>query len=317
MDNRDEVRDFLVTRRSRLTPAQTGLITGSNRRVPGLRRGEVATLADISVEYYAKLERGNLAGVSQSVLHSVARALQLDDAEAAHLLDLWSAANAAPTRRTRRSPRKTEVRPGLQQTLDAIVNSPAIVRNGRMDLLAANVLGRALYSDAYLDPQRPPNFARYTFLDRERSELFYPDWDGAADVAVAIMRTEAGRDPHDRDLQDLVGELSTRSADFRQRWAKHDVRLHSAGAKSFHHPVVGDLTLTYEALELTADLGLNLTIYTAAAGSASDDGLRLLASWAATQDEPVTASAADAGPGTRSTPHVGAGGASPVEAEPA
>lgn len=256
--------------------------------MPGLRRGEVATLADISVEYYAKLERGNLTGASESVLHSVARALQLDDAEAAHLLDLWSAANASPTRRTRRSPRKTDVRPGLQQTLDAISNSPAIVRNGRMDLIATNALGRALNSDAYLDPRRPPNFARYTFLDRERSEQFYPDWDGAADVAVAIMRTEAGRDPHDRDLHDLVGELSTCSADFRQRWAKHDVRLHAAGSKSFRHPVVGDLSLTYEALDLSADLGLNLTIYTATAGSPSDDGLRLLASWAATQEVSAT-----------------------------
>ncbi|HEY8722036.1 helix-turn-helix transcriptional regulator [Pengzhenrongella sp.] len=284
MDNKDEVRDFLVSRRSRLTPEQTGLIAGSNRRVTGLRRGEVAVLADISVEYYAKVERGNLAGVSESVLHSLARALQLDDAEASHLFDLWSAANASPTRRTRRNPRKTEVRAGLQQTLDAITNSPAIVRNGRMDLIATNELGRALYSDVYLDPQRPPNFARYTFLNRERSEDFYPDWDGAADVAVAIMRTEAGRDPHDRDLQDLVGELSTRSADFRERWAKHDVRLHAAGTKSFHHPVVGDLDLTYEALDLSADLGLNLCIYTAEAGSPSDDGLRLLASWAATQE---------------------------------
>lgn len=285
MDNRDEVRDFLVTRRSKLTPDQAGLIAGTNRRVPGLRRGEVATLADISVEYYAKLERGNLAGVSESVLHSVARALRLDHAEASHLLHLWSAANASPSRRMRRNPRKTEVRPGLQQTLDAIVNGPAIVRNGRMDLIAANALGRALYSDAYPSPQRPPNFARFTFLDRERSEQFYPDWNGAADVAVAIMRTEAGRDPHDRDLRDLVGELSTCSADFRERWATHNVRLHAAGAKSFRHPVVGDLDLTYEALDLSADLGLNLTIYTATAGSRSDDRLRLLASWAATLEQ--------------------------------
>lgn len=280
----NEVRDFLISRRSRIAPEQAGFPAGSNRRVPGLRRSEVATLANISVEYYAKLERGNLTGVSESVLHSVAQALRLDDAEASHLFDLARAANASPARRARRDPRKTEVRAGLQQTLDAITNGPAIVRNGRMDLIATNALGRALYSDVYLDPQRPPNFSRHIFLDRERSERFYPDWDGAADISVAIMRTEAGRDPHDRDLQDLVGELSTCSADFRERWARHNVRLHAAGTKSFHHPVVGELELTFEALDLTADLGLNLTVYTAKAGSPSEDSLRLLSSWAATDD---------------------------------
>lgn len=293
----NEAKDFLVSRRAGITPEQAGLPAGPNRRVPGLRRSEVASLADISVEYYAKLERGNLTGASDSVLHAVARALRLDDAEAAHLFDLARAENASPAgraRRARRDPRKIEVRQGLQQTLDAITNGPAIVRNGRMDLIATNLLGRALYSDAYLDPQRPPNFARYAFLDRDRSERFYPDWAGAADISVAIMRTEAGRDPHDRDLQDLVGELSTRSADFRERWAKHNVRLHSAGTKTFHHPVVGTLELTYEALDLTADLGLNLTVYTAAAGSPTEDGLRVLASWAATTEIPFGGSAVTA-----------------------
>jgi transcriptional regulator with XRE-family HTH domain len=299
MDTMNEAKDFLVSRRAGITPEQAGLQAGPNRRVPGLRRSEVAALADISVEYYAKLERGNLTGASDSVLHAVARALRLDDAEAAHLFDLARAANASPARRARRDPRKTEVRQGLQQTLDAITNAPAIVRNGRMDLIATNLLGRALYSDAYLEPERLPNFARYAFLDRERSERFYPDWEGAADISVAIMRTEAGRDPHDRDLQDLVGELSTRSADFRTRWAKHNVRLHSAGTKTFRHPVVGTLELTYEALDLTADQGLNLTIYTATAGSPAEDGLRVLASWAATHEilttgtAPAAAAAAD------------------------
>lgn len=262
-----------------------GLTAGPNRRVAGLRRGEVADLASISVEYYSKLERGNLGGVSESVLRSVAHALQLDDAETSHLFDLARAHSTSPTRRARSHPRKSEIRAGLQQTLDAITDGPAIVRNGRMDLLAANALGRALYSDVYLDPRRPANFSRFTFLDRERSERFYPDWDAAADIAVAIMRLEAGRDPHDRDLQDLVGELSTCSVDFRERWARHNVRLHAAGVKSFRHPAVGDLDLTYEAFDLAADVGLNLTIYSAPAGSATADGLRLLASWAAS-DEP-------------------------------
>ncbi len=284
MDNTKEVKNFLVSRRSRISPEQAGLPSGSQRRVPGLRRTEVASLADISVEYYAKLERGNLSGVSESVLYAVARALQLDPAETAHLFDLAKAASSSLMRRTKRDAKKAEVRAGLQQTLDAISNGPAIVRNGRMDLIAANALGRALYSEMYRDAQRTPNFARYTFLDRQRAENFYPDWNGAADVAVAIMRTEAGRDPHDRDLQDLVGELSTCSDEFRERWAKHNVRLHAAGTKTFGHPVVGNLELTYEALDLNADSGLNLTIYTAAAGSPSEVGLRLLSSWAATQE---------------------------------
>lgn len=282
MDSINEAKDFLHSRRARITPEQAGLSAGPNRRVPGLRRSEVASLADISVEYYAKLERGSLVGVSESVLHSVARALQLDDAETAHLFDLARAANQSPARRPRRGARATEIRAGLQQTLDAITAGPAIVRNGRMDIVATNALGRALYSDAFLDPTRPPNFARFAFLDRERSARFYPNWEGAADVSVAIMRTEAGRNPYDRDLQDLVGELSTRSDAFRERWAKHNVRLHAAGTKNFRHPVVGDLELTYETLELNADLGLNLTVYTAKVGSSSEDGLRLLASWAAT-----------------------------------
>ena len=284
MTNRENVREFLASRRANVTPEQAGLPAGANRRVAGLRRGEVASLADISVEYYGKIERGNLTGVSEQVLHSVARALQLDAAETSHLLDLARAANSSPVRRARRDAHKLEVRPGLQQTLDAISNGPAIVRNGRMDLLAANALGRALYSGAYLDPRGTPNFSRFTFLDRERSERFYPDWDGAADIAVAIMRTEAGRDPHDRDLQELVGELSTRSTDFRERWARHNVRLHAAGIKTFVHPVVGELELTYESLDLTADSGLNMTIYTAPQGTPSEERLRLLASWAASAE---------------------------------
>lgn len=265
-----------------------GLAVGANRRVAGLRRGEVADLANISVEYYSKLERGNLSGVSDAVLRSVARALQLDDAETSHLFDLARA--TSPTRRARSDPRTSQIRAGLQQTLDAITDGPAIVRNGRMDLLATNALGRALYSDVYLDSRRPANFARFTFLDRDRSERFYPDWESAADITVAIMRTEAGRDPHDRDLQDLVGELSTCSADFRERWARHNVRLHAAGVKILHHPAVGELDLTYESFDLAADLGLNLTIYSAPAGSPTSDGLRLLSSWAATNEAEPTPS---------------------------
>lgn len=167
--------------------------------------------------------------------------------------------------------------------LDAVTAGPAFVRNGRMDILAANQLARAFYADVYATPGNQANLARFNFLD-PASRRFYPDWDQAADMAVAILRTEAGRNPHDKDLHDLVGELSTRSDDFRTRWGAHNVRHHGTGTKRFHHPAVGDLTLAYEGLEMTAEPGLSLTIYTAEPGSPSEEGLRLLASWAATQE---------------------------------
>lgn len=281
MDNRTETRDFLSTRRAKITPEQAGLAAyGGNRRVPGLRRGEVAMLAGVSVEYYTRLERGNLAGVSESVLESLANALQLDDAERAHLYDLARAASDGGKAR-RRPVRKQAIRPGVQLTLDAISGSPAFIRNGRLDLLATNALGRALYSDIYDSPAGPPNHARFLFLD-SRSRDFYTDWERAANDTVAIMRTEAGRDPYDRGLSDLVGELSTRSEEFRVRWASHNVRQHFTGKKHFRHRIVGDLHLLYEALELSADAGLTLTVYNAEPGTGTADALQLLASWAAT-----------------------------------
>ncbi|XVQ85932.1 helix-turn-helix transcriptional regulator [Microbispora siamensis] len=285
MDNREEVREFLVSRRAKITPERAGLPAGTRRRVPGLRRSEVAALADVSVEYYAKLERGNLAGVSPSVLEAVARALQLDDAERAHLLNLAQAADGfdALARPRQRAARQWAPHRSLQWTLDAVTAGPAFVRNGRMDLLAANRLARAFYRDMYATGRQPPNLARYTFLD-PASRRFYPDWDLAADMTVAILRTEAGRDPHDKDLHDLVGELSTRCDAFRTRWGAHNVRHHGTGVKRFHHPVVGDLTLAYEGLAMVAAPGLTLTVYTAEPGSSSEEGLRLLASWAATQE---------------------------------
>ncbi|MEU6118803.1 helix-turn-helix transcriptional regulator [Streptomyces sp. NPDC047117] len=286
MDNREEVREFLTSRRAKITPEQAGLPTGPRRRVPGLRRSEVAALADVSVEYYAKLERGSLAGVSPAVLEAVARALQLDDAERAHLLHLAQAADGtdALTRpRRRRSKGQWTPHPSLQWTLDAITEAPAFVRNGRMDLLAANQLARAFNSDIYNSSCQPPNFARFNFLDPV-SRRFYPDWDLAADISVAILRTEAGRNPHDKELHDLVGELCTRSEEFRTRWGAHNVRHHGTGMKRFHHSAVGELTVAYEGLEMAAEPGLTLTIYTAEPGSPSEEGLRLLASWAATQE---------------------------------
>jgi transcriptional regulator with XRE-family HTH domain len=289
--NRQEVREFLVSRRAKLSPEQAGLPAGSNRRVPGLRRSEVAALADVSIEYYAKLERGTLAGVSAGVLDALARALQLDDAERAHLFDLARAADgtSALVRPRRRRTKQWTPHRSLQWTLDAITAGPAFVRNGRMDLLAVNQLARAFYSEVYAtDPHQPPNLSRYQFL-APSARQFYPDWDLLADINVAILRTEAGRNPHDKELHDLIGELSTRSDEFRTRWGAHNVRHHGTGSKNYHHPVVGDLTLAYEGLEMAAEPGLTLTIYTAEPGSPSEERLRLLASWAAAPEgEPST-----------------------------
>jgi transcriptional regulator with XRE-family HTH domain len=243
VDNRAEVREFLTSRRAKITPEQARLPQVGHRRVPGLRRSEVATLSGVSVEYYARLERGSLGGVSAGVLHAIARALQLDDAERAHLLHLAHTADGSSAiLRPRRRPKHWTVRQSLQWTLDAITTAPAIVGNDRLDFLAANHLGRALYSELYNAPAAPPNFARFAFPD-SAAQRFYPDWELAADMSVANLRTAAGRNPHDKDLQDLVGELSTRSGDFRRRWGAHNVRTHGTGVKHFHHHIVGDLTL--------------------------------------------------------------------------
>ena len=284
MDSKSEIREFLATRRARITPQQVGLATYGRRRVPGLRREEVAVLAGVSTDYYAQLERGNLTGVSDSVLDAIARALQLDEAEHAHLHDLAHAANtASPTRRG--ATPKQQMRPVVQRILDGITAMPAIIMNGRLDLLSANRLGYALYSPVYDDdPARPVNLARFTFLNPHATGL-YPDWDLAANTTVAMLRTEAGRHPYDRALTDLIGELSTRSDTFRNRWAAHNVLLHRSGTKRFHHPVVGDVSFAYEVMELSADTGLTLTAYSPEPSSPSQDAVALLASWAATLDQ--------------------------------
>ncbi|HEY1917314.1 MAG TPA: helix-turn-helix transcriptional regulator [Streptosporangiaceae bacterium] len=294
--SRDDIKEFLASRRARITPQQAGLTAyGRNRRVPGLRREEVAMLAGVSIDYYTRLERGNLGGVSDTVLEALASALQLDEAERGHLFDM-ARSFASPCRPRRRA--GTRVRPGLLHLLEAMTDAPTLVCNGRLDVLAANRLGRALFSPALegsvlagsapagpapAGPAQPANLARFAFLD-PRSVEFYADWEEAANTMVALLRTEAGRDPCDRGLSDLVGELATRSEPFRVRWAAHDVRLHQTGVKHFHHPVVGDLALGFEAVPLPADPGLTLTAYSAEPGSASQDALKLLASWSATPD---------------------------------
>jgi transcriptional regulator with XRE-family HTH domain len=291
MDTRSEAREFLTSRRAKITPERAGLRTyGGARRVPGLRREEVALLAGVSADYYTRLERGNLSGVSETVLEALARALQLDDAERGHLFDLARATQT--TTRARRRTTTRHVRPGVQRMLDAMTGAPAFVRKGRMDILAANRLGLALYSEMYAAPRRPPNTAWFVFLD-SRAPGFYLDWERVANDAVAILRSEAGRSPNDRDLWDLVGELSTQSELFRTLWAAHDVRNHDTGSKRFHHPVVGDLTLSYETMTLAADSALTMFAYTAEIGSKDEEALNLLASWTATPDEPEPANVPD------------------------
>ncbi len=279
MTNADDIREFLTTRRARLTPHGAGLPTyGRQRRVAGLRREEVALLAGISVEYYTRLERGNGRGVSEAVLEAISGALQLDEAEHAHLLDLVRTANSE--RPPGRSPAPVRVRPSVQRLVDAMGAIPAFVRNGRLDILYANPLAQALYSEHYRDPVRPPNSARFAFLD-PRARAFYADWDTTVHDLVAALRGEVGRNPYDRMLSDLVGLLSTRSEEFRVEWARHDVRFHRTGTKCVHHPLVGDLVLAYEVLALPADPGLEIVTYSAEPGSSSESALKELAGWSA------------------------------------
>ncbi len=278
-----------MTRRARITPEQAGIESfGIRRRVTGLRRDEVARLAGVSVDYYTRLERGNLSGVSDSVLDAIAEALQLDRAEQDHLFDLARTANRGGRVRVKKPGRTMD--PALHYFLDSITGAPALVNNNRMDVVAANALGYAMYFDLFQSTTGPANYGRFIFLD-PRGREFYPDWNRAANTNVEILRRQAGRFPHDKGIAELVGELSMRSEEFRTLWAAHNVRRHRTGMKTFHHPVVGPLELTYQQLELDEDTGLGITVYPAVPGSSSEEALKLLASWAATENvvEKVTA----------------------------
>jgi transcriptional regulator with XRE-family HTH domain len=305
MSDPAEIGEFLASRRARITPDQVGLpvYDAAKRRVPGLRRQEVATLAGLSVDYYTQIERGKVRGVSEPVLDAIARALELDEAERSHLFDLHRSVTTSPQRAR---PRRTKtIRPMLQRLVDAMT-VPAFVRNARHDLVCGNQLAYAFYSPLYPDPLHPDpghpvNFVRFCFLD-PRAHEFYPDWDFMADSAVNLLRTDAGRDPYDRGISYLVGELSTRSEEFRVRWAKHNVRLHHTGTKRFHHPVVGDLEVGYETMPLPADPGLVLTIYSPEPAGPSADAMSLLATWADTDfGAPVSRSSNDHAPSTDPT----------------
>ena len=279
MDQHNDAAEFLRSRRDRISPERAGIVGGSRRRVPGLRREEVAMLANVSVDYYAKLERGDLGGASPEVLDSVARALQLDEAETDHLLDLARAAGPAPLRRRR--PASPAVDRGVRRLVESVTEVPLWMRDRRMDLVVANGLGRALYAPVIDDPAARGNTARFTFLS-PAARTFFPEWEQNADGIVATMRSYAGQAPHDKGLTDVIGELVTRSDDFRVRWAAHDVRHHRAGAKRICHPQVGDLELTYVAMDLPAHPEWFMFAYTAEAGSASQERLALLGSLAAT-----------------------------------
>jgi transcriptional regulator with XRE-family HTH domain len=237
-----ELREFLRSRRARIIPEEAGLPPQpGTRRVPGLRREEVAQLAGVSVDYYVRLERGTL-NVSETVLDAVARALRLNDTERNHLFAL-----ARPARTQRRPMPPQRVRPGLHRVLETLTGIPAVVLGRRLDLLATNRIARALYTDFDALPHRERNMARYVFLDEAAREL-YADWEAAGRGIVAALHLYAGRHPHDPQLAELIGELSLRDRDFRRWWADHDVLRHTHGTKHYHHPVVGDLTLDYEGL---------------------------------------------------------------------
>ncbi len=294
MNPRDELRDFLMSRRARITPEQAGITAIGTRRVAGLRREEVAMLAGLSNDYYTRLEKGKVAHPSESVIEAVSRVLELDEAEHVHLLNLVAAMGNRSGKVAPPRPGGPAPRPSLQWMVDAMTEAVALVADSRLDVVAMNHLARALYSpmlDGAGDTR--PNFARFAFLDPASREL-YPDWEGAARVAVAQLRMAAGRQPKNRALSALVGELATQSEEFRTMWAAHEVRLHFAGTKYFTHPAVGAIELSYHTVELPSDPGHALTVYNAVPESPSADALRLLSAWAASRTTPGVTETSDA-----------------------
>ncbi|EFF94255.1 transcriptional regulator [Streptomyces sp. e14] len=289
-DNRSDIRGFLVSRRAKLVPERVGLPTGRRRRVPGLRREEVAALAGVSTEWYTRLEKGHISGVSEDVLEAVARALLLDEDERTYLLELARAARPARRRSHRR--KDVEIPPPVQWMVDSMTMAPAFVRTGRLDIVASNALCRALYSPMFdsdtTGDRGCANFPRYFFLDPGSRE-FFANWEEGARATVAVLRAEAGREPHDRALRDLVGELSTLSPDFRTLWASHDVRIRHEGVKRLNHPEVGRVEMTFRSLDLPLPQRAvhDLIVYTAEPGTVSEDRLRVLASWTAPRTSPA------------------------------
>lgn len=268
-----QLGEFLRARRAEISPESLGLVEqGSYRRVTGLRREEVAQLAGVSTDYYTRLEQGRHLSPSESVLDAIAGVLRLDATGRKHLADLVRAARARP-----RHTERQQVRPGLLRLMETLNDHPAFVLGRRTDVLAANRLARALLADFHAMPARERNLTRWILLDPAAREL-YRDWRTIASEMVAILRLEAGRHPDDPQTTDLVGELAVKSADFNRWWPRQKVLERGGGTKRFHHPVVGEVTIDYEALTLPADPDQTLFLYTARPG-ASEEAMRLLASW--------------------------------------
>jgi transcriptional regulator with XRE-family HTH domain len=288
MDRAKEIAGFLRSRRAGITPDQAGLpYDGRVRRVPGLRRDEVARLAGVSSEYYTRLEQGRAGNPSPEVVAAVARALRLDDTEREHLSDLLTAghgpgsAAAGPDAASRRAPSRVQrVRPGLHLMLDTLDHVPAYILGRRTDVLAANRLARAVITDFDVMPATQRNMARYYLLDPQARDRVL-DWEQIAAETVAMLRFEAGRYPHDRRLADLVGELMLRSPEFTGWWNDHRVLRRTHGAKHYRHPVVGELHFYYESFQAPGDAEQTLCVYTVESGSESAQALRLLDSWTA------------------------------------
>ncbi|MEU4496862.1 helix-turn-helix transcriptional regulator [Streptomyces sp. NPDC023998] len=297
MDQRAELSEFLRSRRARLQPGDVGLPQlGRHRRVPGLRREELAQLAGVSVAYYTRLEQGNGRNVSTEVLDSIARALRLTEAERDHLTHL-----AKPKQKKhRRMGRPQQVRPAIQHLIDAMDGVPAYVLGRRLDILAWNRMARALLGDIAALPPQERNMAKLVFLDPNARDL-YVDWDAKATEVVSVLRMYAGCSADDPQLPGLIGELSVRSEEFRRLWAAHTVTEKGHGAKRLHHPLVGEMTLSYETLTLPDEHDVSLVTYHAEPGSRSAESLRLLAGWGVDEVTDARADARADGPTDRPT----------------
>jgi len=284
MTQPNELREFLRSRRARLTPDDVGLPWRSgSRRVAGLRREELALLAGVSVDYYNRLEQGRARNVSDQVLGAVADALRLDDLERHHLFDL-----VKPSSKARRPPAKpVRARQALRTMIDALDPTPAVLHGPRLEVVAINRMGKVLIDDFDAVPPAERNMARWMFLN-PKARSVYPDWAVIAEQMVAILRVAGGQDPDDPLLAALVGELSTRSPEFARYWAAYRVFQHTHGTKRFHHDAVGVMTINYESLVPPTDPGTSLIVYTADTGSPSEEKLKILSSWATPQSREAT-----------------------------
>ncbi|MEV4440080.1 helix-turn-helix transcriptional regulator [Streptomyces sp. NPDC049577] len=281
MSTTTDLGAFLRTRRSRLRPEDVGLPDlGGRRRVAGLRREEIAQLAGVSVDYYVRIEQGRASHPSPAVLDALARALRLDEDETRHLHQLGGPRPAARSGDRPGPPARQQVRPMLRRLLGELRDVPAIVMGRRMDVLAWNPAARALLGDYGALAPAERNIPRITFLDPASRELF-ADWTACARENVAYLHLEAGRHPDDPQLASLIGELSLKSEDFRRWWAEHPVQDKTSGIKRFHHPLVGDLHLTYETLRVADDPDQALITYAAEPHTPSHDALHMLLSWTA------------------------------------